>query len=222
MDGAYLVWCVLRFYWSLHKVLNNCFLEASRGMVSRGGRVLTNAPAAVTRALSNANMFVSRTVHTMHIPIGPWPTGPTDEETQWIRAIGDMMRTNAFEFIHTLRPMLKSQGFEDEVIDRFMTGAERGEPHLLYRSRVPPLIWFIVSRTKRPLRSYVHALGVRIRRQASSTCRNCRCSNWHGSSIIIRPGFFLFGLLNYFFAASFPFPHKISTHRFEINQPGIT
>jgi hypothetical protein len=106
-------------------------------MVTRGGRVLTNAPSAIARALSNANMFASRTVHTMHIPLGPWPVGATEEETRWIQAIGEMMRTNAYEFINTLRPMLKSQGFDDETIDRFIFGAESGLSHLsLSPSRV--------------------------------------------------------------------------------------
>lgn len=99
-------------------------------MVARGGRVHTNAPVAVARALSSAQAFSSRTVHTMHIPVGPWPLGATEQETAWIRGIGEMMRKNAFEFIQTLRPMLRSQGFSDEMCDKFISGAEHGASRL--------------------------------------------------------------------------------------------
>lgn len=95
-------------------------------MVARGGRVLTNAPAAVARAIASTGSFPTHTVHTMHIPLGPWPVGATEAETQWIRGLGDMMRKNAFEFMHTLRPLVKSQGFSDEMIDKFMQGAMQG------------------------------------------------------------------------------------------------
>jgi len=107
-----------------HNYVN--FPEAGRGMAARGGRVLTNAPSATARAFTNANMFASRTVHTMHIPIGPWPVGATDEETEWIQTIGEMMRRNGLEFLNTLRPMLKSQGFDDETINRLIDNSQRG------------------------------------------------------------------------------------------------
>lgn len=95
-------------------------------MVARGGRVLTNAPAAIARALANTGSFPSQTVHTMHIPLGPWPVGATEAETKWIRMLGEMMRRNAFEFVHTLRPLVKTQGFSDEMIDKFIYGAQQG------------------------------------------------------------------------------------------------
>ena len=88
--------------------------------------MLTNAPSATAHAFTNANMFASRTVHTMHIPIGPWPVGATDEETEWIQTIGEMMRRNGLEFLNTLRPMLKSQGFDDETINRLIDNSQRG------------------------------------------------------------------------------------------------
>lgn len=66
-------------------------------------------------------------VYTMYIPLGPWPVGANEAETLWIRRIGELMRQNALEFVHTLRPMLKSQGFEDPMVDTFMAGATAGE-----------------------------------------------------------------------------------------------
>lgn len=150
-------------------------------MTARGGRVLTNAPAAISRALVNANVFASRAVHTMYIPVGPWPVGATEEETQWIQAIGEMMRRNGFEFINTLRPMLKSQGFEDEVIERFIEGALCGKP-VSRPAHNHVTLTDGVCRTQRPFRSYVHALGIRICRQASSACEY---SGWRECSALI-------------------------------------
>jgi hypothetical protein len=100
--------------------------EASRGMTARRARVLANVTAALTRAMLATRALEPPVVYTMHVPLGPWPTAATDAETQWIRRIGEMMRTNAREFVHTLRPMLLAQGFEDAMIDVFLDGAQRG------------------------------------------------------------------------------------------------
>jgi hypothetical protein len=95
-------------------------------MTARRARVLTNCTAALIRAMQSTRALAHPHVYTMHTPLGPWPVGATDAETRWIQHIGEMMRTNACEFMHTLRPMLKAQGFTDAAIDIFLDGAQRG------------------------------------------------------------------------------------------------
>jgi hypothetical protein len=77
--------------------------------------------------MANAGTLEGQVVYTMHIPLGPWPIGASDAETRWIREIGDMWRCNALEFMLALIPMLKSRGFEDGMIQKFVENAQKGE-----------------------------------------------------------------------------------------------
>jgi hypothetical protein len=103
------------------------YTEAARAIQMRGGRVFSNVTSAITRALANAGSLEAQAVYTMYIPLGPWPTGASDAETRWIREIGDMMRRNALEFVVALIPMLKSQGFADDMIQKLIENAQKGE-----------------------------------------------------------------------------------------------
>ena len=105
--------------------------EARANMTSRGGHALTNAAHTITSALISSGRLGAPTVRTMDIPLGPWPIGRTPAETQWIRELGEMMRLNAYEFIKSLRPTLKSQGLNEVMVERLLRGAEKGESLLL-------------------------------------------------------------------------------------------
>jgi len=99
--------------------------EAGKNMSSRGGRVMTDSPHQIARAFIQTGKLCPPVIRTLYIPIGPWPVGSTPEETDWIRHLGEMMRQNAFEFIRSLRPILKSQGFSEETLNLFIYGAQR-------------------------------------------------------------------------------------------------
>ena len=143
--------------------------------MARGGRVLTNATAALNRAMLSTGTLDPPVVYTMHIPLGPWPVGANEGETRWIRRLGEMMRQNALEFVHTLRPMLKTQGFEDGVIDKLMAGANAGTSrYSLVHHRPAPS--FLTTGSLNPIfgssfridgavGSHVHPMGVRVRYQ---------------------------------------------------------
>lgn len=147
------------------------FTEAGRAMSARGGNVLADVTLGLLRAMQETRMLEAPVVYTMLIPVGPWPVGATEPETTWIKQIGGMMRRNAQEFLVTLGPLLKTRGFRDELIDKFMGGARAGAfscvKYFVYLTDLAPN-----NRTPRAFSEDVLKVGVWIRCQTP-----CRCNS---------------------------------------------
>jgi len=100
--------------------------EAGKDFEARGGSpVFDNIASLYSRALVATGALPNPVAQIMYIPLGPWPAGNTEAETRWIRQLGEMMRRNALEFTHSLRPTLKYRGFSDEEVTKMLFGAER-------------------------------------------------------------------------------------------------
>ncbi|KAF8606425.1 S-adenosyl-L-methionine-dependent methyltransferase [Ceratobasidium sp. AG-I] len=59
------------------------------------------------------------------IPIGPWERGRTAFETRKMEVIGELMRQNSLAFARAFKPLLLSEGYSSETIDRFIAGADK-------------------------------------------------------------------------------------------------
>ncbi|CUA75923.1 hypothetical protein RSOLAG22IIIB_01926 [Rhizoctonia solani] len=58
-------------------------------------------------------------------PIGPWERGRTAAETNKLQIIGELMRQNSLAFVRALKPLLISEGYAAEIVDRFIAGTDR-------------------------------------------------------------------------------------------------
>ncbi|KAJ1307327.1 hypothetical protein OPQ81_001433 [Rhizoctonia solani] len=97
--------------------------EAFSTMKSRGSHV--DANVNLYNWLCQNPLFEAEDWAKVFTPIGPWERGRTAAETNKLQIIGELMRQNSLAFVRALKPLLISEGYAPEVVDRFIAGTDR-------------------------------------------------------------------------------------------------
>ncbi|CAE6427015.1 unnamed protein product [Rhizoctonia solani] len=97
--------------------------EAFSTMKSRGSHV--DANANLYNWLCQNPLFEAEDWGKLFTPIGPWERGRTTAETNKLQIIGELMRQNSLAFVRALKPLLISEGYAPEIVDRFIAGTDR-------------------------------------------------------------------------------------------------
>ncbi|CEL55224.1 hypothetical protein RSOLAG1IB_01232 [Rhizoctonia solani AG-1 IB] len=97
--------------------------EAFTTMKSRGSHV--DANANIYNWLCQNPLFEDEDWGKLFTPIGPWERGRTAAETNKLQIIGELMRQNSLAFVRALKPLLISEGYAPEIVDRFISGTDR-------------------------------------------------------------------------------------------------
>ncbi|KAI5118738.1 hypothetical protein M0805_000067 [Coniferiporia weirii] len=97
-----------------------CF-EAYNTMKARGSQV--DAAIMLERRMHACTYLEDVKYDVKWIPIGPWQTGSSTEDTQMKEMLGTLMRQNLKEFARSLVPLFLANGFPPELVERFVQGA---------------------------------------------------------------------------------------------------
>ncbi|KAG8716407.1 hypothetical protein FRC11_013390 [Ceratobasidium sp. 423] len=97
--------------------------EAFSTMKGRGSHV--DANVNLYNWMCQTPLFEAEDWAKVFTPIGPWERGRTAVETNKIQIIGELMRQNSLAFVRALKPLLISEGYAPEVVDRFIAGTDR-------------------------------------------------------------------------------------------------
>ncbi|GAB1521736.1 hypothetical protein RhiTH_004833 [Rhizoctonia solani] len=97
--------------------------EAFSTMKGRGSHV--DANVNLYNWLCQNPLFEDEDWGKLFTPIGPWERGRTTAETNKLQIIGELMRQNSLAFVRALKPLLISEGYAPEIVDRFIAGTDR-------------------------------------------------------------------------------------------------
>ncbi|KAG8717995.1 hypothetical protein FRC08_006191 [Ceratobasidium sp. 394] len=97
--------------------------EAFTTMKGRGSHV--DANIKLYGWLCENPLFQDEDWAKIFSPIGPWERGRTEAETRKLEIIGELMRQNSLSFVRALKPLLLSEGYFPETVDRFIAGTDR-------------------------------------------------------------------------------------------------
>ncbi|KAF8606426.1 S-adenosyl-L-methionine-dependent methyltransferase [Ceratobasidium sp. AG-I] len=98
-------------------------LEAFNTMKARGSHVDSHTKIY---GWICENQLVEDVCWAKHfIPVGPWEKGRTTFETKKLETIGELMRQNSLAFARAFKPLLLSEGYPAETIDRFIAGIDK-------------------------------------------------------------------------------------------------
>ncbi|KAF8610155.1 S-adenosyl-L-methionine-dependent methyltransferase [Ceratobasidium sp. AG-I] len=97
--------------------------EASKSIIARGGKIDDNVKQYPW--LCANPLFRDQASVKIFSPIGPWERGQTADETRKLETIGELMRQNSIEFVAALRPLLISEEYPPDMVDRFIAGTEK-------------------------------------------------------------------------------------------------
>ncbi|KAL5635113.1 hypothetical protein ACGC1H_002965 [Rhizoctonia solani] len=108
--------------------------EAFTTMKGRGSHV--DANVNLYNWLCQNPLFEDEDWGKVFSPIGPWERGRTAAETNKLQIIGELMRQNSLAFVRALKPLLISEGYAPETVDRFIAGTDRELSELSVRMYV--------------------------------------------------------------------------------------
>ncbi|KAG8701238.1 hypothetical protein FRC09_005486 [Ceratobasidium sp. 395] len=97
--------------------------EAFTTMKGRGSHV--DANIKIHGWLCENPLFQDEDWAKIFSPIGPWERGRTEAESRKLETIGELMRQNSLSFVRALKPLLLSEGYFPETVDRFIAGTDR-------------------------------------------------------------------------------------------------
>ncbi|KDN50695.1 hypothetical protein RSAG8_01193, partial [Rhizoctonia solani AG-8 WAC10335] len=97
--------------------------ESFTTMKGRGSHV--DANVNLYNWLCQNPLFEDEDWGKIFTPIGPWERGRTAAETNKLHIIGELMRQNSLAFVRALKPLLISEGYAPEIVDRFIAGTDR-------------------------------------------------------------------------------------------------
>ncbi|KAG9127539.1 hypothetical protein FRC07_012555 [Ceratobasidium sp. 392] len=97
--------------------------EAFTTMKGRGSHV--DANIKIYGWLCENQLFQDEDWEKIFSPIGPWERGRTEAETRKLETIGELMRQNSLSFVRALKPLLLSENYSPETVDRFIAGTDR-------------------------------------------------------------------------------------------------
>lgn len=97
--------------------------EAFNTMKARGSHI--DANINLYSWLCQNPLFQDEDWAKIFAPIGPWERGRTAVETRKLETVGELMRQNALAFVRALKPLLLSEGYSPETVDRFIAGTDR-------------------------------------------------------------------------------------------------
>ncbi|CAE7204455.1 unnamed protein product [Rhizoctonia solani] len=97
--------------------------EAFTTMKARGSHV--DANVNLYNWVCQDPLFEDEDWAKVFSPIGPWERGRTAAETNKLQIIGELMRQNSLAFVRALKPLLISEGYAPEIVDRFIAGTDK-------------------------------------------------------------------------------------------------